>query len=311
MKRITNIILLFSFTMVGCYSTGQMRSDRGYYEAPRTNARDVVSYQTFYDELQPYGSWIDYPGYGYVWQPRAGAGFRPYESSGHWVSTVDGWAWASDYSWGWAPFHYGRWLNTPGLGWAWVPGYEWAPAWVTWGQYNNYYAWAPLAPGINIGFGNNWRAPQSYWSCVPNNYLQNRNLGRYVVRNNPVAVNNIVIINNYNSYNNSNYYHRGPAYQQVEQYSHRVIRPLAIASADRPGVTRVDANNQLEIFRPTVSNSNNEQQVRPSRVSAASVSQQTALRKQLAEVGSNDGLRPEPASRTIWHPKEACKARRA
>ncbi|HET6724229.1 MAG TPA: hypothetical protein VFH07_15825, partial [Chitinophagaceae bacterium] len=28
-----------------------------------------VSFQTFYDDLSPYGQWIDYPQYGYVWSP--------------------------------------------------------------------------------------------------------------------------------------------------------------------------------------------------------------------------------------------------
>src|ERR1700730_9286260 len=67
-----------------------------------------VSYQTFYDELSPYGHWIDYPQYGYVWEPNAGPDFRPYNSNGHWVWTDDyEWMWVSDYNWGWAPFHYG------------------------------------------------------------------------------------------------------------------------------------------------------------------------------------------------------------
>ena len=28
------------------------------------------TYQVFYDELGPYGSWVEYPSYGYVWIPR-------------------------------------------------------------------------------------------------------------------------------------------------------------------------------------------------------------------------------------------------
>jgi len=28
---------------------------------------------------------------------------------------------ASDYNWGWAPFHYGRWAYDPFYGWMWVP----------------------------------------------------------------------------------------------------------------------------------------------------------------------------------------------
>lgn len=281
MKSITNLFLLLSFSLVGCYSTGQMPENRDYSTRSNYNNNEVT-YQTFYDELQPYGNWIDYPGYGYVWQPNAGSGFRPYETSGHWVSTVDGWAWASDYNWGWAPFHYGRWLNEPSIGWAWVPGYEWAPAWVTWGQSSNYYAWAPLAPGINIGFGNSWRAPNNYWSYVPNNCIQNRNLNRYIVRNNRNMSNNITIINNYNSYNNNNYYHRGPDYKSVEQYTRRVIRPVAIASTNKPGATRVDNKGKFEIYRPAVSqNTTNTTTQRPTKVISA------------GRVEDNNNRRPE------------------
>src|SRR4249919_932696 len=91
-----------------------------------------VSYQSFYDEMSPYGRWIDYPGYGYVWMPSVAYGFKPYATNGHWVYTDMGWAWNSDYPWGWAAFHYGRWFYDGSFGWMWMPGQEWAPAWVSW-----------------------------------------------------------------------------------------------------------------------------------------------------------------------------------
>ena len=68
-----------------------------------------VSFQTFYDELSPYGTWVDDPDYGDVWVPDAEEGFKPYATRGHWVVTDYGNTWVSDYEWGWAPFHYGRW----------------------------------------------------------------------------------------------------------------------------------------------------------------------------------------------------------
>src|SRR5436190_19445771 len=69
-----------------------------------------VTYQTFYDDLSPYGEWINNPDYGYVWHPDV-PDFRPYSTGGHWIWTAEyGWMWASDVDWGWAPFHYGRWL---------------------------------------------------------------------------------------------------------------------------------------------------------------------------------------------------------
>ena len=224
--------------------------------ATAQHIRAGVTYQTFYNELQPYGNWINYPGYGYVWQPAMGNGFRPYETNGYWVPTEDGWAWASDYNWGWAPFHYGRWLLEPALGWVWVPGYEWAPAWVQWGSNSNYYGWASLSPGSSIGFGNSWRAPAAYWCYVPHNYIRHQHLNRYIVRNN---VKNIDIINNYNTYNKKDFYHRGPKNSEVEKYTSRPVKPLAIVSIGKPGRTKAD--NRFEVYRPQVTNVGNVQAV--------------------------------------------------
>src|SRR5206468_3247092 len=55
--------------------------------------------------------------------------------------------WKSGYSWGWAPFHYGRWFRHGSLGWCWTPDTVWGPSWVTWRTANNYCGWAPLPPG--------------------------------------------------------------------------------------------------------------------------------------------------------------------
>src|SRR3981189_903571 len=114
---------------------------------PQANPEDVT-YQNFYDQLSPYGQWIDDPNYGYVWLPEAGPDFKPYATNGHWVYTEEGWTWASDYPWGWAAFHYGRWFYQDGYGWMWIPGQEWAPAWVSWRNRSDYYGWGPLGPKI-------------------------------------------------------------------------------------------------------------------------------------------------------------------
>src|SRR5690606_41688585 len=95
---------------------------------------EQVSFQLFYDELSPYGQWINDPQYGYIWLPDVRGDFRPYATNGHWINTEYGNTWYSDYDWGWAPFHYGNWVFNNNYGWAWVPGYEWGPAWVSWRQ---------------------------------------------------------------------------------------------------------------------------------------------------------------------------------
>ena len=136
-KRILNMTAFALVLALGSFfaSPASAQYDQQYDEQydNRYDQDREVSYQDFYDELSPYGHWVDYPGQGYVWVPDAGADFRPYSTNGHWVwSDNYEWVWVSDYDWGWAPFHYGRWDNDPTYGWYWVPGYEWSPAWVAW-----------------------------------------------------------------------------------------------------------------------------------------------------------------------------------
>lgn len=109
----------------------------------------VESYDVFYDTLEPYGRWVLTEDNGWVWTPYpdvVGADFYPYYTGGRWV-VVDGeWTWASDWDWGWAPFHYGRWYRDGRHGWAWIPGHAWAPAWVRWHRAGGRVAWRPLPP---------------------------------------------------------------------------------------------------------------------------------------------------------------------
>jgi len=107
-----------------------------------------ASYQAFYDNLAPYGSWIEMPGYGYVWQPQATVqdpSWRPY-TLGRWAFTDQGWSWVSNEPFGWITYHYGRWMRTHSLNWVWFPGDQWAPAWVSWRYGGDYAGWAPLPP---------------------------------------------------------------------------------------------------------------------------------------------------------------------
>ena len=66
--------------------------------------------------------------------------------------------WVSDYSWGWRPFHDGRWYLDATYGWVWTPDTVWAPAWVNWRECDGYYGWAPLPPGARFeaGLGFRW-----------------------------------------------------------------------------------------------------------------------------------------------------------
>jgi hypothetical protein len=110
--------------------------------------------EPYYEALAPHGTWFRTESLGWVWQPHETAGsaeWRPYLHGGRWLLTQDGWYWHSEYAWGWAPFHYGRWVCTDRYRWVWIPGTVWAPAWVHWRHTPRYYGWAPLPPdGFNL-----------------------------------------------------------------------------------------------------------------------------------------------------------------
>jgi hypothetical protein len=223
--------------------------------------RDDVSYQTFYDELSPYGQWVDYPEYGYVWVPDAGPDFRPYSTNGHWVWTDDyEWMWVSDYDWGWAPFHYGRWMEDDSYGWVWIPGYEWSPAWVAWRDGGDYYGWAPLRPGINISINFNiggYSPPNDYWCFAPRRYITYPNVYNYCVPryNNITIINQTTIINNYNY--GGNIWRTGPRRFEAERYCGR-ITPVRFRDSYNPGRTFF-RNNEVSVYRPNVRHDNNRQ----------------------------------------------------
>ncbi len=116
---------------------------------PETTPPPSTEVTYFYDSLAPYGSWVYLSGYGWCWQPTVSvtvAGWRPYTDRGRWYWSDSGWYWHSEYSWGWAPFHYGRWYHHAHSGWVWTPGTVWGPAWVSWRYTDGYCGWAPLPP---------------------------------------------------------------------------------------------------------------------------------------------------------------------
>ncbi len=73
-------------------------------------------------DLDPYGTWRVVPTYGSIWVPTAvQSGWVPY-STGAWTrDPYYGWTWVDTAPWGWAPYHYGRWVFVDGF-WAWAPG---------------------------------------------------------------------------------------------------------------------------------------------------------------------------------------------
>ena len=237
-----------------------MSDEDSYYDVQQDNQ---VTYDDFYNDLAPYGQWINDPVYGNVWMPQAGSDFRPYETGGHWVYTDFGWTWASDYSWGWAAFHYGRWTFDNRYGWLWIPGYEWAPAWVAWRSNADYYGWAPLGPeaGFSVSI-NLYTPPVNYWCFVNHADVYRDRIRDYCVEpvRNKTIINNTTIINNYytgdrgNHYSgvNRNRFATGPDPREVSGFTHTNIRPLPVRLAATHG-SEIN-NGSFRIFRPAANN---------------------------------------------------------
>ncbi|HKI88834.1 MAG TPA: DUF6600 domain-containing protein [Draconibacterium sp.] len=231
--------------------------------------QEYVSFQVFYDELSPYGLWVNYPNYNYVWIPNVDAYFAPYSTAGQWVMTEYGWTWVSGYSWGWAPFHYGRWDYDDYYGWFWVPGNEWGPSWVVWRKAHGYYGWAPMRPGMNIDMNFDSRyVDVNHWNFVRYNDFGKPNIENYYInkyRYKRIIRNSSVINNTYKDYQRNSTYILGPSLNQVERVTGRRISSIAIRDYNRPG--QMLDNNQLQLYRPRFENNfNMNQRFAPSKI---------------------------------------------
>jgi hypothetical protein len=213
----------------------------------QASAQVGVSVNVFYDSLAPYGEWLYVGQYGRVWRPRAslvGIGFRPYATGGHWVYTDYGWSFESDYEWGWAPFHYGRWLLDPAVGWVWVPDTVWAPAWVDWRYGDGYIGWAPLAPiGARVVIDSYSPA----WCFVSSRHFLERDFYHYAEPIDRVRFHfgTTVQIRNEVAYGRARWY-AGPPVSHIASAVGQPIHPVAI-TPPRAGVVQ-----QVHAGRPTI-----------------------------------------------------------
>jgi hypothetical protein len=207
----------------------------------QAEARTDVSIDFFYDNIGDGGSWVEVGDYGYCWQPSVAVSnksWRPY-SDGYWAYTDVGWTWVSYEDFGWATYHYGRWMRLRGRGWVWVPGREWGPAWVSWRTGGDYVGWAPLPP----------RRAGEYWDERPitarvdidfdigpayYNFIDVRYIGEPVLRErifatdqNVTYITKTVNVTNI-TYTNSTVYNYGPDYDTVNRYSTRPIQRLSL-----------------------------------------------------------------------------------
>ena len=143
--------------------------------------RYIPSEVTGYEELDQYGNWVDNAEYGTLWTPRlVPSGWAPYRD-GRW-SWVDpwGWTWIDNAPWGFAPFHYGRWVVVNSR-WCWAPGRfvgrpVWAPALVGWVGGNGW------SVGVHSGPGVGWYPLSPRDRFVPTYRVSNAFESRYAWR---------------------------------------------------------------------------------------------------------------------------------
>ena len=132
------------------------RDEEAY--ARSESARYVSPEMTGWQDLDRHGRWETHAEYGALWIPTVvPVGWAPYRS-GHWAWIAPwGWTWIDDARWGFAPFHYGRWVHY-NRRWCWVPGHRavrpvYSPALVAWiggGRVSvgigGSIGWVPLGP---------------------------------------------------------------------------------------------------------------------------------------------------------------------
>ncbi|MGH8094469.1 MAG: DUF6600 domain-containing protein [Chthoniobacterales bacterium] len=239
--------------------------------APRAKAAAEVSLNFFYDNLSPYGTWIDVGDYGYCFQPNVAVSdstWRPY-SDGYWAYTDAGWTWVSYEDFGWATYHYGRWADLADYGWVWVPGYEWGPAWVSWRTGGDYIGWAPLPPAVSrvyegraiIGHVDvEFDIGPLYYNFVDIRYIGEPVLRERLVppQQNLTIISRTVNVTNI-TYKNSTVYNYGPSLNRVDQFSTRPVQRLSLQRETAVGAefqnkrgnfNRVNGNQLLVVAPP-------------------------------------------------------------
>jgi hypothetical protein len=177
-------------------------NERDQRDDRSASARYVSPEMTGMEDLDRHGRWEQNADYGPLWIPRVVApGWAPY-AAGHWAFVQPwGWTWIDDAPWGFAPFHYGRWVFLRNS-WCWAPGTfvarpVYAPALVAW------VGGPRVSVGISVGGGgSNFGASVGWFPLAPREvYVPSYRVSpRYVQQVNITHVTNITnittIVNN-------------------------------------------------------------------------------------------------------------------
>jgi hypothetical protein len=227
----------------------------------RTEEPSTASYGMFYEKLEPHGEWRETNEYGYVWQPREAEttrDWRPY-TEGRWAYSDAGWTWISDEPFGWATYHYGRWVRLRRIGWVWVPGNEWAPAWVSWRTSKDYVGWAPLPPearfdrrsGIHNWADNYYDIGPDQYAFVSSNDFGSEHVRRAVV---PAERNISIVVDTTNvtriTFANTTIVNEGPNYEELRSRGpHQIERYRLRRQRNTEAQARV-RGDELEVSVP-------------------------------------------------------------
>lgn len=228
-------------------------------------AQEPIQISEFYDQLEPYGRWVDHPQYGSVWAPDTDPEWRPY-TRGRWVFTDEhGWLWQSEEAFGWAVYHYGRWFLDEDLGWLWVPGSEWGPAWVAWRHSDSHVGWVPLPPEAEwhndaLTFSSTYYDRPHLspaWVFVPVAALTTYAIYRYILppRRNTVFLRSTTWVPRSHHHGRHGVFNAGFDRRRYETITRRPITPVRIVVSNRPQVSGARAGapgGSVQVFRPRV-----------------------------------------------------------
>ena len=228
---------------------------------------DVVGYE----DLDDNGGWRPVPEYGTVWFPHTVVvGWAPYRY-GHWAWIAPwGWTWVDDAPWGFAPFHYGRWVVVGGV-WGWVPcpprpvavvgvAYVrpvYAPALVAWvggahwgvgigvGGVGVGVAWFPLGPRDvycpsyhvsqryveNVNISNTTVINKTYVTNVYNNVYVNKTVNVTNIKYQNQTVNNAVTATSHQAFTSAQPVGRNMVKVDAREVASAPVAPLTPAVA--------------------------------------------------------------------------------
>jgi hypothetical protein len=239
---------------MGAFATW-VKQREGLYAQGAPLPPQVPSRMTGVAQLGAYGGWESEAQYGAVWVPRSlPTNWEPYRD-GHWAYIRPwGWTWIDNMPWGFAPFHYGRWIRFHDR-WAWTPGAAPQPGVAV--VVGPVYAPALVAfasGGIAVGAGGpivvwyplGWNEPYVPPYRVSRTYLEQVNI-RVVERPRLVEVTNV--------YNRI--YVRGGNFDPYQQFHVGVYRDHAVAVprtafVSAKPVAQVAVKTNVQALRPAI-----------------------------------------------------------